>query len=149
MNNNSQIFSYTKPEENTGYLLWQVTMQWQLSMNRALRQMDLTLTQFSLMAGIYWLTQQQKAITQQQLADFANTDKMMTSKVLIVLERKHLIEKKNDRIDSRAKLVSITPKGTQILRAAYQIVQQMDNSFFKSVAKDKVIFDDLLLRLMK
>jgi DNA-binding MarR family transcriptional regulator len=149
MNDNSQIFSYTKPEENTGYLLWQVTMQWQLSMNRALREMDLTLTQFSLMAGIYWLTQQQKAITQQQLADFANTDKMMTSKVLIVLERKHLIEKKNDRIDSRAKLVSITPKGTQILRAAYQIVQQVDNSFFKSVAKDKVVFDDLLLRLMK
>jgi len=149
MNDNSQIFSYTKPEENTGYLLWQVTMQWQLSMNRALRQMDLTLTQFSLMAGIYWLTQQQKAITQQQLADFANTDKMMTSKVLIVLERKHLIEKKNDRIDTRAKLVSITPKGTQILRAAYQIVQQVDNSFFKSVAKDKVVFDDLLLRLMK
>lgn len=149
MNDNSQIFSYTKPEENTGYLLWQVTMQWQLSMNRALRQMELTLTQFSLLAGIYWLTQQQKAVTQQQLADFANTDKMMTSKVLIVLERKQLIEKTNDPKDSRVKLVIITPIGKQILKEAYQIVQQVDNSFFKSVAKDKVVFDNLLLKLMK
>lgn len=56
METQNQIFSYKEPEENTGYLLWQVTMQWQLSMNRALRKMGLTLTQFSLMAVLYWLS---------------------------------------------------------------------------------------------
>ncbi|WP_219225723.1 MarR family winged helix-turn-helix transcriptional regulator [Pedobacter antarcticus] len=148
MEEQSQVFSYIEPEENSGYLLWQVTMQWQLSMNRALGKMDLTLTQFSLMAGLYWLSKKQ-TVTQQQLADYANTDKMMTSKVLMVLEKKEIVERIKDPGDSRAKQLIITDKGTQILREAYHIVQQVDELFFKTVIKDKVIFDDLLKRLIK
>lgn len=149
MDKEPKIFSYTQPEENTGYLLWQVTMQWQLSMNRALRAMGLTLTQFSLMAGLYWLNKKGQQVTQQQLADFANTDKMMTSKVLTVLEKKQFIKKANDPSDSRAKLLTITDKGTKTLREAYVIVQKVDESFFKNVVKDKVVFDNFLLKLMR
>jgi DNA-binding MarR family transcriptional regulator len=148
MTTRDQIFSYVEPEENSGYLLWQVTMQWQLSMNRALGKMDLTLTQFSLMAGLYWLSKKQ-AVTQQQLADYANTDKMMTSKVLAVLETKQFLERVKDPGDSRAKQLKITDKGEQALREAYSIVQQVDEVFFKNVVKDKAVFDDLLLRLIK
>lgn len=149
MDTQSQIFSYIEPEENSGYLLWQVTMQWQLSMNRALGKMGLTLTQFSLMAGLYWLSNKKQAVTQQQLADYANTDKMMTSKVLAVLEKKQIIERIKDPGDSRAKQLKITDKGVQALREAYRIVQQVDDVFFKNVVKDKVIFDNLLMRLIK
>lgn len=143
------VFSYTEPEENSGYLLWQVTMQWQLHMNRALGKLGLTLTQFSLMAGLYWLNQKQQAVTQQQLADYANTDKMMTSKVLMVLEKKQLLERVKDPADSRAKQLKVTPQGTDLLREAYQIVKQVDDIFFKNVVKDKATFDNLLLRLIK
>lgn len=145
----SPIFSYVEPEENSGYLLWQVTMQWQLSMNRALGKMGLTLTQFSLMAGLYWLSEKKQTVTQQQLADYANTDKMMTSKVLIVLEKKQIIKRIHDPSDSRAKQLRITDKGTQILKEAYHIVQQVDDLFFKPVIKDKGVFDNLLMRLIK
>lgn len=82
------VFAYQQPEENTGYLLWQVSMRWQLRMNQQLRTVGLTLTQFSLLAGLYWLDQQGEAVTQQRLADYANTDKMMTSKVLQTLAKK-------------------------------------------------------------
>ncbi len=143
------VFSYTEPEENSGYLLWQVTMQWQLNMNRALGKIDLTLTQFSLMAGLYWLSKKQQTVTQQQLADYANTDKMMTSKVLMVLEKKQLLERVKDPDDSRAKQLKITVKGTDLLREAYQAVKQVDDVFFANVIKDKPVFDDLLLRLIK
>lgn len=149
MDKEPKIFSYTEPEENTGYLLWQVTMKWQLSMNRALRAMGLTLTQFSLMAGLYWLNKKEQQVTQQQLADFANTDKMMTSKVLTILEKKQFVKKANNPRDSRAKLLTITDKGTQTLREAYDIVQQVDVSFFRNVVKDKVVFDKFLLKLMQ
>ncbi|WP_332005337.1 MarR family winged helix-turn-helix transcriptional regulator [Chitinophaga sp.] len=149
MDTQSQIFSYTEPEENSGYLLWQVTMQWQLNMNRALGKMGLTLTQFSLMAGLYWLSKKKHAVTQQQLADYANTDKMMTSKVLAVLEKKQIIERIKDPGDSRAKQLKITNKGTQALREAYRIVKQVDDVFFKNVVKDKEMFDSLLMRLIK
>ncbi|PSL29073.1 MarR family winged helix-turn-helix transcriptional regulator [Chitinophaga ginsengisoli] len=149
MDTQDQIFSYIEPEENSGYLLWQVTMQWQLSMNRALGKMGLTLTQFSLMAGLYWLNKKKGAVTQQQLADYANTDKMMTSKVLAVLEEKQIIERIKDPEDSRAKQLKITDNGEQALRAAYRIVKEVDDVFFKDVVKDKVVFDGLLMRLIK
>lgn len=149
MDTHNQVFSYIEPEENSGYLLWQVTMQWQLGMNRALGKMGLTLTQFSLMAGLYWLSEKQEAVTQQQLADYANTDKMMTSKVLMVLEKKQFVERVKDPGDSRAKQLRITDTGTQTLREAYQIVQQVDEVFFKNVKKDKATFDSFLMRLIQ
>ena len=149
MDTENKIFSYIEPEENSGYLLWQVTMQWQLNMNRALGKMGLTLTQFSLMAGLYWLTKDKQAITQQQLADYANTDKMMTSKVLAALEKKQIVERVKDPVDSRAKQLKITDKGTAALREAYRIVEQVDGVFFKDVLKDKATFDKLLIRLIK
>lgn len=149
MTKKDQVLSYKQPEENSGYLLWQVTMQWQLSMNRALGKMGLTLTQFSLMAGLYWLSKEKQTVTQQQLADYANTDKMMTSKVLMTLEKKQIIERVKDDNDSRAKQLRITDQGTQILKEAYKTVKQVDDVFFKNVVKDKAVFDNLLTRLIK
>lgn len=149
MDTQDQVFSYREPEENSGYLLWQVTMQWQLGMNRALGKLDLTLTQFSLMAGLYWLSKQKEGVTQQQLADYANTDKMMTSKVLAVLETKEIVERVKDPGDSRAKQLKITDKGVATLREAYRIVKEVDDVFFKEVVSDKETFDGLLKRLIK
>lgn len=149
MDTQDEVFSYKEPEENSGYLLWQVTMQWQLGMNRALGKLDLTLTQFSLMAGLYWLSKQKEGVTQQQLADYANTDKMMTSKVLAVLETKEIVERVKDPGDSRAKQLKITEKGVATLREAYRIVKEVDDVFFKEVVSDKETFDGLLKRLIK
>jgi DNA-binding MarR family transcriptional regulator len=149
MDGRSEIFSYREPEENSGYLLWQVTMQWQLRMNRALGKKGVTLTQFSLMAGLYWLSKKKKTVTQQQLADYANTDKMMTSKILTLLEKKQIIKRINDPFDSRSKQLAITKRGIQTLREAYHIVKQVDDLFFEPVMKDKVLFDNLLLRLIR
>lgn len=149
MDTKDQIFSYVEPEENSGYLLWQVTMQWQLGMNRALGKLDLTLTQFSLMAGLYWLSKKAAGVTQQQLADYANTDKMMTSKVLAALETKQIVERVRDPGDSRAKQLIITDKGVALLKEAYQVVKQVDDVFFKDVVKEKATFDNFLKSLIK
>lgn len=149
MNEQSPIFSYSKPEENSGYLLWQVTMQWQLKMNRVLGERELTLTQFSLLAGLHWLTLKNEIVTQQRLAHYANTDKMMTSKVLITLEKKKLIARTPHPSDTRAKQLVMTSKGMRILKEAYQLVQQVDAAFFKPVAGNKSTFDKFLLKLIK
>ena len=68
--NGKPIFSYSQSEESTGYLLWQVTMGWHLRMNWHRRPVGLTLTQFSLLAGLFWLSRQGKTVTQQRLADY-------------------------------------------------------------------------------
>lgn len=142
------IFSYAHPEENSGYLLWQVSTSWHLRMNQQLKTVGLTLTQFSLLAGLHWLTQQDEPVTQQQLADYAHTDKMMTSKVLQTLERKQLVARLNHSRDSRAKQLLLTDAGLALLGQANRLVEQVDTAFFGPVKADKAQFDQLMLQLM-
>ena len=145
---NKPIFSYQQPEENTGYLLWQVTMGWHLRMNQHLRPVGLTLTQFSLLAGLYWLSRQGEAVTQQRLADYAHTDRMMTSKVLQTLERKGLVERHSHAQDGRAKQLRLTDAGESLLRQAHAVMEQADAQFFGPLQAEAGMFNQLLLRLM-
>ncbi len=141
-------FAFSEPEENTGYLLWQVSMGWQLRMNQQLKTVGLTITQFSLLASLHWLTRQGELITQQQVANYAHTDKMMTSKVLQTLERKKLIIRASHSEDNRARQLMLTDEGYALLSQANQIVEQVDVSFFGPVRADKTIFDRLMQQLM-
>lgn len=142
------IFAYQQPEENTGYLLWQVTMGWHLRMNQHLRPVGLTLTQFSLLAGLYWLHRQGEAVTQQRLADYAHTDRMMTSKVLQTLERKGLVERHSHQQDGRAKQLQLTGAGEDLLRQAHAVMEQADAQFFGPLQAEAGLFNQLLARLM-
>lgn len=94
----------------------------------------MTLTQFSLLAGLYWLTQQGEAVTQQRLADYAHTDKMMTSKVLQTLARKGVVERRDNPRDGRTKQLVMTTFGEAQLRQANTIVEQVDKAFFRPLA---------------
>lgn len=141
------IFSYTRPEENNGYLLWQVSMRWQLQMNQHLRSVGLTLTQFSLLAGLYWLDQQGEVVTQQRLADYANTDKMMTSKVLQTLARKGCVQRLDNPQDGRAKQLRLTPTGETLLVQANALVEQADAVFFRVIDSQASVFNQLMQHL--
>ena len=142
------IFAYEQPEESTGYLLWQVTMGWHLRMNQHLRPLGLTLTQFSLLAGLYWLSRQGEAVTQQRLADYAHTDKMMTSKVLQTLERKGLVERHRHGHDGRAKQLQLTDAGESLLRQAHAVMEPADARFFGPLQAEAGLFNQLLARLI-
>lgn len=142
------IFTYNQPEENNGYLLWQVSMRWHLLMNQRLRAVGITLTQFSLMAGLYWLDRQGELVTQQRLADYANTDKMMTSKVLKTLESKGFLLRSDNPQDGRAKRLQLTQTGETVLRDAYALVEQVDAGFFQTIQPDAAVFNQLLRQLL-
>lgn len=145
--NEASIFNYTQPEENNGYLLWQVSMRWQLLMNQRLRGVGLTLTQFSLLAGLYWLTRQGEQVTQQRLADYAHTDKMMTSKVVQTLASKGLLQRVDNPQDGRAKHLRMTPVGEVVLAQANSLVEQVDAAFFGPIASEATVFNQLMQRL--
>ncbi|QJD77207.1 MarR family winged helix-turn-helix transcriptional regulator [Spirosoma rhododendri] len=144
----SPIFTYNQPEENNGYLLWQVSMRWHLLMNQRLRGVGITLTQFSLMAGLYWLDRQGELVTQQRLATYANTDKMMTSKVLQTLESKGFLLRSDNPQDGRAKRLQLTQTGEAVLREAYALVGQVDAGFFQAIEPDSAVFNQLLRQLL-
>lgn len=145
--NDSSIFAYTQPEENNGYLLWQVSMRWQLLMNQRLRSVGITLTQFSLLAGLYWLDRQGEVVTQQRLADYAHTDKMMTSKVVQTLSRKGLLQRFDTPQDGRAKQLRLTSAGETLLVQANSLVEQVDTAFFGPIQSEAAFFNQLMQRL--
>jgi len=123
-------------------------MRWHLLMNQRLRAVGITLTQFSLMAGLYWLDRQGELVTQQRLADYANTDKMMTSKVLQTLESKGFLLRSDNPQDGRAKRLQLTQTGETVLRDAYALVEQVDAGFFQTIQPDAAVFNQLLRQLL-
>ncbi|MBO0938527.1 MarR family transcriptional regulator [Fibrella sp. HMF5335] len=145
----SPVFAYTQPEENNGYLLWQVSMRWQLQMHQQLDAVGITLTQFSLLAGLYWLSLQGELVTQQRLANYANTDKMMTSKVLQTLERKGLVQRLDNPQDGRAKQLRLTEPAEALLRQANHIVEQVDTAFFAPIEASNALFQQLMRQLAR
>lgn len=140
-------FHFDKPEDNTGYLLWQTTMIWQRVMNRELKKIGLTHTQFVILASLGWLSKKQKGISQKDIANDSNTDRMMVSKILRTLQLKEFITRQENQNDTRSKLVYFTEKGKIKLQEALQQVEITDSNFFKEIEKDNY-FNRKLLELI-
>ncbi len=129
------FFSFEQPEQNPGFLLWQVSMAWQRQLKQSLDPLGITLTQFVLLAGVQWLTRADAPCTRKELATYANTDPMMTSKVLRTLQGKGMVARTEDERDSRAKTIRLTPVGQAMHQEAMKRVEQADARFFQPLGQ--------------
>jgi DNA-binding MarR family transcriptional regulator len=118
------------PNESPGFLLWHATLRWQRGIAQALAPLDLTHVQFVLLACTWWLNEQGAHPNQVAVAAQAGTDIKMTSQVLRSLERKGLIEREIDSIDTRARRVRVTNQGARLAPRAIAIVEAVDARFF-------------------
>lgn len=141
-------FNFHQPEENLGYLLWQATMKWQRQANRALDEINLTHTQFVIIAALGWLLKNSENVTQKEIADHSNTDRMMVSKILRTLQKNELIVRKEHKIDTRAKCVFLTNKGIETLQKAIEIKTKTNKVFFKNLT-DKNKFSSELRKMIE
>ncbi|MEK6493354.1 MarR family winged helix-turn-helix transcriptional regulator [Myroides odoratimimus] len=134
-------FSFKTPEESSGYLLWQVTLLWQRTMKRELDKIDITHTQFVLISALGLLSKEGNSVTQIDIANHSNTDRMMVSKVLRTLEEKKVIKRKDHPVDTRAKVITLTPSGVELLQKALVVVEEVDNTFFNVLGPYRPIVD--------
>ena len=123
-------FVFSKPEESTGFLLWQLTNFWQREIKKALEKYQLTHAQFVLLAGIHWLSADQQRVTQILLSNYTKIDPMTTSTVLRTLQKKGLIKRDEHETDTRAKTVRLTDTGIKMVKQAIKAVEQFDKRFF-------------------
>jgi DNA-binding MarR family transcriptional regulator len=142
------IFAFEQPEENAGFLLWQVSMLWQLKMKKGLDTVNLTLTQFALLAALHWLTHEGATVTQNDLANHAKLDKMTTSKVLRTLADKGFVERAEHAHDTRAKTIVLTKTGVDVLTQANAIVAQTDQQFFSRLGKNEGVYKEMMQDLL-
>jgi DNA-binding MarR family transcriptional regulator len=130
------------PLASPGYHLWNASLRWTQEVARALSPLPLTHTQFFLLGAIGWLTKTRGVSPNQRaVAEFAKLDKVMTSQVTRSLEAEGLLKRENDPADSRAWLVSMTPKGQKVFAEAVVLVREVDQRFFG--AKGPQLRDEL------
>ncbi len=141
-------FHFNKPEQSSGYLLWQVTMLWQRQMNRALSDLGLTHTQFVILAALGWLCQGKNEVTQVDVANHSNTDRMMVSKIISNLEEKGMIQRQEHSTDTRAKSVNLTTIGKILLQKALIVVEKTDKQFFSPLTNNGTAFNNSMLLLL-
>ncbi|MDD4994240.1 MAG: MarR family transcriptional regulator [Paludibacter sp.] len=141
-------FSFKSPNDSPGYLLAHLTMLWQRKQKKALDPLDLTHTQFVLLASLSWLSRESNAVTQVDIANQSNADRMMVSKVLRTLEEKKLVTRQEHEKDTRAKTIQLTSTGREILQKAIIKVENVDKDFFETIEANLSSFNANMLKLI-
>jgi DNA-binding MarR family transcriptional regulator len=134
-------FHFKTPNESPGYLLGQLTLLWQRKLKKVLDPFNLTHTQFVLLAALGWLSGEQEHVTQVDIANQGNADRMMVSKVLRTLEEKQFIIRQEHPTDTRAKIIKLTNNGFKVLQKALIVVENVDKVFFSFLNKDMHTFN--------
>lgn len=140
------LFTYKHPEESTGLLLWKVTSLWQKQIKTILKKYAINHTQFLVLTSIVGHSHLKKGVTQIQIAQQVNLDKMVTSNTLRSLEKKGLLKRAAHKSDTRAKTIKVTKKGISLFEMTVKDVETFDTKFFGRLKK-KNEFNNELLRL--
>ena len=141
-------FLFKSPHDSPGYLLGQVTMLWQRKQKKVLDPLDLTQTQFVLLAALGWLSKTSKLVTQVDIANQSNADRMMVSKVLRTLEEKAFITRQEHETDTRAKTIQLTTGGELVLQQAIIAVENADLDFFATLGTNLSSFNKNMVQLI-
>ena len=140
-------FKFKSPEESPGYLLGQLTTLWQRKIKTVLDPLNLTQTQFVLLTALAWLSRENDKVTQVDIANQGNADRMMVSKVLRTLEAKKFIIRQEHTTDTRAKVIKLTTEGSKVLQNALTAVENADIDFFSVLDKDLTPFNQNMISL--
>ncbi len=149
MKTDNNTFSVEKPEDSSGFLLWQVTNLWQREIKKALKKYGLTHSQFVLMASIHWLSLKGEEVTQILLSTHTKIDPMTTSMVLRTLQKRQFLQRQEHSTDTRAKTVELTNNGIEIIKQAVVTVENFDTEFFATLGIGAEEFNRQLLTLLK
>ena len=137
---------YKNHNESTGFLFWQVTTLWQRKIKKTLQTLNLTHTQYVILAVIEELKEHSENITQQMISECSSIDVMTTSSTLRLLEKKKLINRKPNSDDTRAYSIVNTQMGVNHLIEATFRIEEIDKDFF---SEDTNAFQNQLKALIK
>lgn len=119
------------PLASPGFWLLQAAQRWKVEFNRGAAEIGLTHTQFQILASTGWLEHLGQHPTQQEVADQAGTDRMMTSKVVAALERRGLLERATS---GREKRLRLTAQGRDLTDRAAALARDVDRALFPDLA---------------
>lgn len=140
---------FGSPDASTGFLLWRAANRWQRRQRAALRPLGLSHVQFVLLAGVVWLADHDRPVSQVKLARYARTDAMMTSQVLRALQERKLVRRGPHPHDTRAKALLPTAAGRRLVRAAIFVVERADQEFLAPLGADAARLGAMLCTVLE
>lgn len=130
LENMFETASLGSPRNAVGFVLWRVVHRYERELEAALRPLDLTHLQFTLLALTAWAQKRGGLPTQAELARAGAIHVMQVSHVLKALERKALIARSVAQANVTAKNVAVTAAGLERLRAAFPIAMNVQRRLF-------------------
>ena len=130
MKEHKKIFPVTRLEEKSGYLLYQVNMLWQRKVNQGLKSLDLTHTQFIVLASTAWMGKEGERVHLSDISTFAHFDRMMTSRLTDKLSERNLLKKIPGKQNAKIREIKLTPTGIELLKKAIQKMLEMEKEFY-------------------
>ena len=135
-------------DESTGYLLYHLTMLMQRKMKRELDKLDITHTQFVILAAAFMLSEKNQSVNQIEIANQSKMDKMMVSKVLRTLQSKGLLTRQEHLTDTRAKIIQLTEDGNALFKKAFVVVKKVEKEFFGHLENEVESFNEKIKILL-
>lgn len=134
-------------EQATGLLFMRTYNKWHGEIKRQLKTLGITHPQFVMLTTLGYSQQYEEEVTQIMLAKLAGMDVMSVSQIINLLEKHGLVSRREHSRDTRAKSVTLTTRGQEVLKQALPVVEMIDIRFFGSLGKDEESFIKLLHKL--
>ncbi len=135
--NIEELTVHDTPKQSPGFLLWHISTSWRRLIESILKPLGLTHPQFVVLATTGWLTRKGDLVTQIAIGKLAGLDPNTNSQIIKGLEKKGLI-KRIPSSDGRAKNVSLTQKGENLVKQALPAVEKADSEFFTPLSNKEL-----------
>lgn len=109
-----------------GYLVWHLSLRWQVQLSRALAPLGIRHTDYGFLASLHGLSAAGAGPSQRELADASGLEPMYVSKLARALEKRGLVRRSTHPDDPRAVQLSLTPRGVETVTAARAVVRRLD-----------------------
>ena len=151
MNKKDSAFTTGKLDDDTGFLVLQISRLWEFGHERVLKKHhNISHIQYAVLATVYWLSKYDKdrEITQSYIAKHTKIDPMTVSQVSKILEGRGYIQRQVCPTDVRAKVLSLTREGNELVERAIPFMIDFDSKFFGILGKNIKNFNKYLSELL-
>ncbi len=137
---------FKSADASTGFLFWKVANLHQRLQRQVLRDLEISPTQFSILACYFFMKSGQTLPTQSDICEMAGLDKMLVSDVTKALLSKNLIRKSENIHDKRSFQIELTHEGVKVCNQAVKLIENLDDKFFNQ-SGSKLNFHKMLKKI--
>jgi len=117
-----------------GFLVWDVSRLWRVVLDRALKPIGVTRSQYSVIAFLA----RRDGMTQTELAADLEVTKVAVGGLLERMEAVGLVERRSDQSDARVRRVYLSSKGSGILQTIREIAEPMMEQMLEPVGDEEL-----------